>query len=369
MATSNSLERYCKKYKQFLGVYSFDNLHNVFGKKLFPCDFFIYNSDSSKKDGTHWRMIMRIENDMLFCFDSLGRDSFKAQLPNSIQYNRSLLEYSNEENLLPTVNCFCINYNNIEYSSVIHNLHLKDSQEKWFTLFCKNYTQTHNLDTVNVAFNVQTYQDGESSLCGPWILYFLKLLLNADRVMNIDLDLVDAVLNTYFFDISYNVNMDVTINNLAPFFNFVKKDFWSYADITAQKLFLTDFQLFERQNVMETERIKWYMEKPTRESYPNYDYNAASTAKDNTLKEYFIHNLDLLKNTNPMFNAVSDAQLSQIPEVLEINSSERYKLDDRQKYIYSKMDVLMHLDQFWDVPFDQRNETKEIKTFIDNQTL
>ena len=94
MATETSLKEYFLSQplirKFFIGVYPIDKISNTNIINILLKEdgaFFIYNTNPSYKNGEHWRLLMRISENTLFCFDSFGTDSIQDQIPAQYRYN------------------------------------------------------------------------------------------------------------------------------------------------------------------------------------------------------------------------------------------------------------------------------------------
>nr|XP_047137714.1 uncharacterized protein LOC124814263 [Hydra vulgaris] len=301
-------------------------------------------------------MMMRLNQSTLFCFDSLGKNNFFTQLPQSIQNQSSLIEYAQEVSITNEVSAVALNFKKLK---------LKDSQEKWFLIFCKRFCEINNILQVNILFNTKIYQSGESTLCGPWIIYFLHCLFSKNDYLfteYIDPHIISAVLSEYFKDLQYNTLYNNSIYNLLPFFTFVKNELWSYLDTFAKNLFKEDFQLFQHQNQHEINMLHLTHEDKE-EHYPQTDVLANKILKNNTVMEY-LDSLDLVRVKESKDYFLSDGEITKIGDLLLANDIEQFKLEDRHSYFIYNYERFKNMAQNYYIPENERNETKEMEKLI-----
>ena len=159
MATNQTLHRYFTSEElfkpYFLGVFPLDEIKHAFDyqqqSKRIKNDgyFFIYNNDLSYKDGEHWRLMMRISKDHLFCFDSFGSSSFNQLIPLpflncSVIFENATVIDSNE-----CIVTLSLNYN--EVNLTIENLKQnikQNTQFYYFTEFLRHHFTENNLQNV-----------------------------------------------------------------------------------------------------------------------------------------------------------------------------------------------------------------------------
>jgi len=370
MATAESLTNYCKdKLPRFLGVYPADKINNLFTARVRNGEFFIYNSDSSHKDGTHWRLMMRLSDDTLFCFDSFGRKSFSSQIPQRLQSNINLMETTHEQCINETLNLIVVNYNDLEYTNAMQKMNLKDSQEKWFMFFCRHFTEENNLSSVNIVYNRLTYQNDDSSLCGPWILYVLHCLYakHDTRAWDlITLDMINSILKHYFFDVNENFEIHTTATHLLPFFHFVKQEFWKYADRVAKKLFNQDFKIIS--NMQKKQSMIMDLYNPIKIKHANVDIYAEEIEKNNAIYD-FLRDLDLLRVRCESGVMISDETLNKIPQALMETNMKRKEQEQKTAYFCKKQNEIKNMHLFYNIEVSDRNETREMEKYINNYAL
>ena len=135
--------------------------------------FFIFNSDPSYKDGEHWRLMMRMSKDHLYCFDSLDPAVLINKYPyrflkRSVIFENATVIDSNE-----CIETLSLNYN--EVNLTIKNLkqNIKQNTEFYhFTEFLRYYSTEKNLQNVLKSYNRLPYQKPSTVLCGAWCAYF-----------------------------------------------------------------------------------------------------------------------------------------------------------------------------------------------------
>ena len=212
--------------------------------------FFIYNNDPSYKDGEHWRLMMKMSKDQLFCFDSFGSSSFNQQIPLpflncSVIFENATVIDSNE-----CIETLSLNYNEVNLTIENFKQNIKqNTQFYYFTKFLRHYSTKNNLQNVLISYNRLPYQKPSTVLCGAWCAYFAwRFFIDIIYKYKQEYQLTHFkyVLKTHFEESVY-LNL--------PFKIYVKETFLKYCDPIAKHAFLIDLeeQKFEFKDTPNTE--------------------------------------------------------------------------------------------------------------------
>ena len=385
MCTNESLSRYFKDQifnEFFVGVFAFDELSNldnharIIRRMMKTGSFLIYNNETSREKGEHWRLLLKIDTNHFFCFDSLGSESALRQIPPFLRFNRHLFEAVDEVQTNIQINTININYNEIEISSYVRQTRhfpiqpTENNQEfYWFTHFMLKYSQMTGEQNLLVSYNKSCFQWPNSSLCGAFACYFITLLFHSQEYRynkTFYLPSLCRVLNFHFFDVSYHHSSELIQIHLTPFFNFVKKKLYKYLDSTAKRLFEKDMHL--HLFIRNQERLdRAVLTMKTKEPVIENDIFEKQVLMHNSIRNY-LKDADLLRTNNAnQWGNISVQDIKNIPTILNEENIYLLEQEETNKILSNNYRRLKNAHEFLDVPIDDRLTQKEIKKlFINN---
>ena len=364
----------------FKGVFAFDEITHKFDylslNKNFNGDgsFFIYNNQSSQKNGEHWRAMIKLNRSTFFCFDSFGENSVLQQIPFIFMSNGNLFESASVDSYNNNIGKIFLNYNELEFTKKTTNLnkHLKKNSEfKWFSKFINIYGQTNNLQSITILYNKLQIQQNDSSTCGVWAAFFINEIFNTPFFKEygyFSINDIDTVLQLNFPPDQFQYDGEMTKIKLFPFHNFLRYKFMKYCDTTAKKEFKRDLTYPSRlsKNYYNEIYVNTYKEENNVNEKDIYEHLVKSNNNTrDVLKEF-----DLLRTANINNDGLlTDYNLNAIPTIIQEEDVDYIQLSERERFYLSHLRAITTANQFLNISPEERIQMENLKAYYNKPVI